>query len=249
MYRRHVLVEVDALPRQTTMRILAASFSCLSRPLPLRRALHLKVSVGVQPQNALAVTLKPRTPLSPNPFVSRSRRSLSSSDDKTKENKEELDKLLEGIEEIVDVDKSHLEAAIDRSKFTVEIPVKMPALGTGGTSKVVQWFFAPGDLIKREDVLCDIETPDFTFGMETDDEELAILGKILVETGVPVPDNEVICILMHEASEKAKAKQQDESQRDEKEEDKNKMHEASEKDEAKQQDESKGDEKEDMNKP
>lgn len=109
------------------------------------------------------------------------------------------------IEEIVELDQPTLQAAIDRTKFTQEIPVKMPDLGnSAGTSKVVKWYFAPGDVIQRGDVLCDIETPDFTFGMETDDEELGVLGEISVETGVPVPDNEVICILYHEAKAKRK---------------------------------------------
>lgn len=42
---------------------------------------------------------------------------------------------------------------------------------------------------------------DFTFGMETDDEHLAIMGKILVKApSGPIKANEVICILLHPSS-------------------------------------------------
>ena len=102
-----------------------------------------------------------------------------------------------------------MDAVIDRSKYTEEVPVKMPGLGgtnAGTKSKVVKWYIKPGDIVQREDVICDIETPDFTFGMQTDDEELAIVGDLLVETGQPVPDGEVICMLYHEAKEEKKPK-------------------------------------------
>jgi hypothetical protein len=110
--------------------------------------------------------------------------------------------LLDNIEEIVDIPSSALEDVIDRSRFTQQIPVKMPDMDAGGKSKVVHWYFSPGDVIQRGSVLCDIETPGFTFGMETDDEELAIMGETLVELNEPVPDNAVICMLYHETSSK-----------------------------------------------
>lgn len=120
------------------------------------------------------------------------------------ENKEPISdkELLDNIEEIVDVPSSALKAVLDRSRFTQQIPVKMPDMDAGGKSKVVQWYFSPGDVIQRGSVLCDIETPGFTFGMETDDEELAIMGETLVELNEPVPDNAVICMLYHETSSK-----------------------------------------------
>ena len=50
----------------------------------------------------------------------------------------------------------------------------------------------------REDVLCDIETPDFVFGMETEDEHPAIMGEILVQApSDDVKDEEIICYLLH----------------------------------------------------
>jgi hypothetical protein len=114
-------------------------------------------------------------------------------------------------------DHSHLDVTIeeeldantlqlDRSKFTEEYKILMPALGNGA-GKILEWFKKEGDVVLREDVLCDIETPDFTFGMENDDEHIAIMGKILVEApSEPVKDNETICILLREKKEKKEEK-------------------------------------------
>lgn len=62
---------------------------------------------------------------------------------------------------------------------------------------IEEWFKLPGDIVKRNDVLCDITTPEFTFGMVTDDEEDAIMGDILVEAGEMCADNAPICIILH----------------------------------------------------
>ena len=94
---------------------------------------------------------------------------------------------------------------LDPSQFTVRIEVKMPAMGNGG-GKVLKWYKSPGDVVHHEEVLCDIETKEFTFGMEVDDEQVAIVGDILVQApSETVKDDEVLCILLHEES-KAKAK-------------------------------------------
>jgi hypothetical protein len=93
---------------------------------------------------------------------------------------------------------------VDRSKYTEEIKVRMPDMGEG-EGKILTWYKQEGDVVKRQDILCDIETPDFTFGMETDDEHLAIMGKILVPApSEPIKDGEVICILLHEDSSSSK---------------------------------------------
>lgn len=129
---------------------------------------------------------------------------------KEKEDAEE-ERLLENVEEIVEIPSSAFHDLIDRSKYTEVVPVRMPDLGTSHDnapdrcSLVKEWFFAPGSVIQRQDVLCDIQTPEFTFGMETDDEELAILGEILVPAGQPVPDGTVLCNLYHEAKGNAPA--------------------------------------------
>jgi len=48
-------------------------------------------------------------------------------------------------------------AEIDLSRHTHEVKINMPDMdGIGG--KIVQWYKAEGDLIKRGDLLCDIET-------------------------------------------------------------------------------------------
>ena len=152
----------------------------------------------------------------------------SSSDD------DEEARLLENIEEIIDVPSSALEEVIDRSIYNDPIPIPMPDLGTSNGnspdrySSVKEWFFQTGDIIQHEDVLCDIETPDFTFGMETDDEGITIMGEILVPAGQPVPDGTVLCYTLHESksikdqtSEESTTKK-DEDDEDEDDDDKDK---------------------------
>jgi pyruvate/2-oxoglutarate dehydrogenase complex dihydrolipoamide acyltransferase (E2) component len=103
-------------------------------------------------------------------------------------------------------DKKKSKPQIDTTKFTVRIEVKMPEMGAGG-GKIIKWYKSPGDLVKHEDVLCDIETPDFTFGMETDDENLAIMGEIFVEApSGNVKDDAVICVLLHEETDETRAR-------------------------------------------
>ena len=115
----------------------------------------------------------------------------------------QIERLLENVEEIVDVPTSVLNEVVDKSKYTHPIPIPMPDLGTShGNSPdryslVKEWFFQTGDIIQHEDVLCDIETPDFTFGMETDDEGVTIMGDILVPAGQPVPDGTILCYTLH----------------------------------------------------
>jgi hypothetical protein len=97
---------------------------------------------------------------------------------------DEEERLLANIEEIIDIPAEAFEGLIDRSKYTEVVPVRMPDLGTSQDnapdrlSQVQEWFFQPGTIVQRGNVLCDIATPDFTFGMETDDEELGIMGEI-----------------------------------------------------------------------
>jgi pyruvate/2-oxoglutarate dehydrogenase complex dihydrolipoamide acyltransferase (E2) component len=102
------------------------------------------------------------------------------------------------------------EEELDRSKYTEEILVRMPDMGEG-EGKILKWYKQEGDIVRRGDILCDIETPDFSFGMELDDEHPGILGKIVVEApSDPIKDEEVICILLHKS--KDEEPKQDEEQ-------------------------------------
>ena len=49
------------------------------------------------------------------------------------------------------------EEGIDRSKFTEEIKVYMPEMGEG-EGKILKWYKQEGDLVLKDDILCDIET-------------------------------------------------------------------------------------------
>jgi hypothetical protein len=83
------------------------------------------------------------------------------------------DGIPEGVEFEEVVDSKLLQ--VDPSLFTEEIKIRMPDMGAGD-GRVLKWYKEVGDVVQRGDVLCDIETPDFTFGMEIDDEELGIIG-------------------------------------------------------------------------
>jgi hypothetical protein len=83
--------------------------------------------------------------------------------------------------------------------YKVVVPIRMPDMGEG-KNKIVAWFKRPGDIIKRNDVLCDIQTPDFTFGMVTEDEHDSLMGEIFFEanTDEGIPDEAVICHVLHQ---------------------------------------------------
>jgi hypothetical protein len=83
------------------------------------------------------------------------------------------DGIPEGVEFEEVVDSKLLQ--VDKSMFTEEVKIRMPDMGNGD-GRVLKWYKEVGDVVQREDILCDIETPDFTFGMEIDDEELGIIG-------------------------------------------------------------------------
>jgi Biotin-requiring enzyme len=83
------------------------------------------------------------------------------------------------------------------TKFTVPVEIRMPDMSAGHQNTVETWFKQPGDVIKYNDVLCDIATQDFTFGLSMDDDHDAIMGEIHVEAGTKVPDGTPICTVYH----------------------------------------------------
>lgn len=100
-----------------------------------------------------------------------------------------------------DDDATKADSSIDRAQFTVRVPIHIPDLGD---SKVLEWFKEEGDVVYEDDVLCDVETPDFTFGLETED-PVAILDEIVVKGPSEIlPDNTVIGYLLHPSKESKK---------------------------------------------
>jgi pyruvate/2-oxoglutarate dehydrogenase complex dihydrolipoamide acyltransferase (E2) component len=101
--------------------------------------------------------------------------------------------------------------AADASRFTSVVEVRMPDMrvgdgAKGGGGRILRWYKGEGDAVRYQDLLCDVETSDFTFGMQCEDEYDQVVGRILVEApSGPVPAGEVICTLLHEAKEKKKA--------------------------------------------
>lgn len=122
----------------------------------------------------------------------------------------------EGIPDDVEYeDKTLPRPVLDPADYPEKVAVRMPDMGGDGgdddghKSKILRWYVREGDVILREDVLCDIETPDFVFGMETEDEHPAIMGEIVVPApSEGVPDGAVICYLMHPSSSKEKAQEE-----------------------------------------
>jgi hypothetical protein len=86
----------------------------------------------------------------------------------------------------------------DPETFTVEVVVNMPDMGEGNDNLIEKWYKQPGDVIKKNDILCDITTPDFTFGMVTEDEFDAIMGEIHVAEGEVADDDAPICTIYHQ---------------------------------------------------
>jgi len=61
-----------------------------------------------------------------------------------------------------------------------------------------------GDVVVWNDMLCDVDVEGFSFGMQNEDEEPALMGKIFHEASEDdvVKDGEPICILLHKRNEK-----------------------------------------------
>ncbi|EED95389.1 THAPSDRAFT_261476 [Thalassiosira pseudonana CCMP1335] len=88
---------------------------------------------------------------------------------------------------------------IDRNKFTHEVK-----------GIIETWYKKEGDIIKQDDVICDVRTEMFTFGMITDDDFDSIMGKILVpERTKPIKPGTVICTTFN-----AEGKSEDDNKKD-----------------------------------
>lgn len=94
---------------------------------------------------------------------------------------------------------------LDRSTYTREVEFLMPDLGEAGEDDgvVVKWYKKEGDIIRTKDALCDIQTKLFEFSMESDDEQVTVMGKINVPEGSdPVEPGDVLCVILHEDRKK-----------------------------------------------
>lgn len=91
--------------------------------------------------------------------------------------------------------------AEERSIYTVPIEIRMPDMSDGHDNTVETWYKKPGDVIKYNDILCDIATQDFTFGLSMDDDHDAIMGEIHVEAGTSARDGAPICTVYHPEDE------------------------------------------------
>ena len=157
-------------------------------------ALTLEVPVG----RCFLTCHAPRaTALSLAPPTSLAARQFSQSPSKSP-NSEEVT-VTESADDGVPTVKSHPASALKfaRERYTVPVTIRMPDISDTNDNTIEEWFKKPGDVIKRDDVLCDISTPDFTFGMSVDDETDAIMGDILIQAGEQVSDGTPICVVYH----------------------------------------------------
>eukprot|EP00525_Craspedostauros_australis_P005578 CAMPEP_0198126234 /NCGR_PEP_ID=MMETSP1442-20131203/44334_1 /TAXON_ID= /ORGANISM="Craspedostauros australis, Strain CCMP3328" /LENGTH=262 /DNA_ID=CAMNT_0043785983 /DNA_START=70 /DNA_END=858 /DNA_ORIENTATION=- len=107
-------------------------------------------------------------------------RSASTSNDNNGNNDEPsqaLEREEAGYTEPVPIRMPHLDLSMDGEQFG---DVQHPKHHT--RNRILKWYKRPGDIIRRDDTLCDIETPLFTFGMviDDDDHEESIMGEIHV---------------------------------------------------------------------
>mmetsp|Transcript_45472 Transcript_45472/g.52517 ORF Transcript_45472/g.52517 Transcript_45472/m.52517 type:complete len:292 (+) Transcript_45472:144-1019(+) len=97
---------------------------------------------------------------------------------------------------------------IDPTLYTQPIIIEMPPMDDisddASHCSVEEWFFKEGDVVRTNDVLCDISTPDFVFGMQIDDEELGILKTIHVQPHIKVPDHTPLCTIYHKKTHTSK---------------------------------------------
>mmetsp|Transcript_1875 Transcript_1875/g.3346 ORF Transcript_1875/g.3346 Transcript_1875/m.3346 type:complete len:238 (+) Transcript_1875:234-947(+) len=106
---------------------------------------------------------------------------------------------------------SDLNDGIDRSKFVHEVDVEMPDVADDMAGEIVKWHKKRGDLIKYEDVICDIKTELVTFGLMAGDSFDSYMGEILIPVGSKDSDwvqpGDILCKTYHEEHVKEKEKE------------------------------------------
>lgn len=95
--------------------------------------------------------------------------------------------------------EKHSSLEFDASLYKDPVVIRVPEIGDDGGIKpsVKKWYKTVGDIVKPDDVLCDIETSLFTFSMVADDECDGIVGEIHALEGEELEDNDPICTVLH----------------------------------------------------
>uniref|UniRef100_A0A7S2VXX3 Lipoyl-binding domain-containing protein n=1 Tax=Eucampia antarctica TaxID=49252 RepID=A0A7S2VXX3_9STRA len=102
----------------------------------------------------------------------------------------------EDTEDVVPPQKDF--SSVDKTKFTEKIEIKVPDLGEE-KAQVEKWYKKEGDFIQTNDILCDISTELFTFGMSVDDECDGIMGEIIAPVqSEPLTPGQLLCYILHE---------------------------------------------------
>ncbi|OEU06590.1 hypothetical protein FRACYDRAFT_254302 [Fragilariopsis cylindrus CCMP1102] len=108
---------------------------------------------------------------------------------------------------------------IDYSLYTEPIIIEMPQLDDVSDDKtncyIEEWYKSEGDIIQSQDVICDISTPDFSFGMQIDDEdEIGILKHIHIKENIKVPDFTPICTIYYKKKKKLIQEEEEKSNKE-----------------------------------
>ena len=79
---------------------------------------------------------------------------------------------------------------------------------------IEEWYKKENDIIYFGDVICDISTPDFSFGMQIDDEDdIGILKEIHIKEDIKVADFTPICTIYYK-KKKNKLKEEEEEEKE-----------------------------------
>jgi pyruvate/2-oxoglutarate dehydrogenase complex dihydrolipoamide acyltransferase (E2) component len=93
---------------------------------------------------------------------------------------------------------SRIDPMQSTDRFTEPQPIKMPTdLGQG---KVLKWYKREGDVIKYDDIILDIDTEDFSFGLTHDEEDEVLIHQIVAQVDDVVKEGDVLCIVMRTKS-------------------------------------------------
>ena len=105
-------------------------------------------------------------------------------------------------------DKREEEEQSPSSLFKVPVVIEMPPIDDDDDDEnstallfVEKWHKLPGDFLEKDDVICEIATPEFSFGIQIDDEEKGLMGEIHAKEGMRVPSHTPLCTIYHKEDE------------------------------------------------
>lgn len=148
----------------------------------------------IKSRNIFVTVVVPSGPSECNVYKTSRNLSTNNPTDVEKKKEPEVTLTIQGDETS---NKTESKETTNIDDYNVEVKVEMPDLGeTKG--KILRWYKKEGDVIRRDETICDIQTDMFTFGMDIEDENEGILKEILIKEGEDyVKPGTAICTIMH----------------------------------------------------